>query len=483
MTRTGSAAASVRLTFGRLIAYSTNQLPLNMAALPVVLNVSHFYGEVLKVPLGIMGLIFIAARVIDAIQDPVIGLISDKFTHRGPRGRLTFVALTLPLMIGGFYMLFHPPEALFTEGTLLALWLFVALFVVHLGYAGVSISYHAHGAELSDDYNERTRITVGREVFGLMGMTLAVVLPTVFTAKFGDHAGYVFMGLIFIPVALAFALPTLIWSPPSVHPPVVREHPEIHVRYFRDWLVSLAPALARPTRNMEKSTSLKTLVPFFAPMKNRLFRRLLLVFIINGSALGVAVSVMLFYVEHVLKGNKTQAGIILLVYFGAAALSVPMWLMLSRRYTKTVAWFFAMVITVLAMSLAVFLGAGDFALFLPIAVVTGVGIGADYGLPPSVLADIINAPEGKDTQGDTGAYFGLWALSTKLATAIGAAGSLPVAALLGFNPSRGQYSSTALIFVYIALPVAIKIAAALLIWFIRIEAERGSVRDELMKRA
>src|SRR6185369_11907225 len=307
MTRTGSAAASVRLTFGRLIAYSTNQLPLNMAALPVVLNVSHFYGEVLKVPLGIMGLIFIAARVIDAIQDPVIGLISDKFTHKGPRGRLTFVALTLPLMIGGFYMLFHPPEALFTQSTLLAIWLFVALFIVHLGYAGVSISYHAHGAELSDDYNERTRITVGREVFGLMGMTLAVVLPTILTAPsmFGEHQGYVYMGLIFIPVALAFALPTLLWSPASVHPPVVREHPEIHVRYFRDWLVSLAPSLARPTRNMEHSTSLKTLVPFFAPMKNRLFRRLLLVFIINGSALGVAVSVMLFYVEHVLKGNKT----------------------------------------------------------------------------------------------------------------------------------------------------------------------------------
>lgn len=482
MTGTGSAAASVRLTFGRLVAYSTNQLPLNMAALPVVLNVSHFYGEVLKVPLGIMGLIFIAARVIDAIQDPVIGLISDKFTHKGPRGRLTFVALMLPLMIGGFYMLFHPPEALFVQPTLLAVWLFAALFVVHLGYAGVSISYHAHGAELTDDYNERTRVTVGREVFGLMGMTLAVVLPTIFTARLGDHAGYVYMGLVFIPIALAFALPTLLWSPPSVHPPVVRENPEIHVRYFRDWLVSLAPVLARPTRNMENSTSLKTLVPFFAPMKNRLFRRLLLVFIINGSALGVAVSVMLFYVEHVLKGNKTQAGIILLVYFGAAALSVPMWLLLSRRYTKTVAWFIAMVMTVVAMSLAVFLGAGDFALFLPIAVITGLGIGADYGLPPSVLADIINAPEGKDTQGDTGAYFGLWALSTKLATAIGAAGSLPVAALLGFNPSRGQYSSTALIFVYIALPVAIKIAAALLIWFIRIEAERGTVRDELMGR-
>jgi len=291
------------------------------------------------------------------------------------------------------------------------------------------------------------------------------------------------MGMLFLPIAILFGLPTLLWSPPSVHPPVVRENPEIHVRYFRNWLVGLMPSLSRPTQNMEASGSLKAMVPFFAPLKNRLFRRLLLVFIVNGAALGVAVSVMLFYVEHVLKGDKLQAGIILLLYFGAAAASVPLWLLLSRRYSKTAAWFIAMVMTAAAMSLAVFLGAGDFMWFVPIAIVTGLGIGADYGLPPSVLADIINSEEGKDTRGDTGAYFGLWALSTKLATAIGAAGSLPVAAMLGFNPSRGLYSGTALVIVYIAVPVIIKIVAALLIWFIRIEAERGSVRQELTGRA
>ena len=138
-----------------------------------------------------------------------------------------------------------------------------------------------------------------------------------------------------------------------------------------------------------------------------------------------------------------------------------------------------MVMTAVAMGLAVFVGAGDFYWFLAISVVTGIGIGADYGLPPSILADVINAPEGGDTKGKTGTYFGLWALATKLATAIGAAGSLPVAAMLGFNPARGHYGTTALIIVYIVLPVLIKIVAALLIWFIRIEAERGSVRDEM----
>ena len=244
----------------------------------------------------------------------------------------------------------------------------------------------------------------------------------------------------------------MIWAGPSVHPPVTHANRNIFVTFFQ-------------------------------PLKNRLFRRLLLVFVVNGAALGVAVTVMLFYVEHVLKGGKLQAGIILLVYFIAGAASVPLWLLLSRRLSKAAAWFIGMVLTAVAMALAIFVGPGDFYWFLAISVITGMGIGADYGLPPSILADVINAQEGGDSRGKTGTYFGLWALSTKLATAIGAAGSLPVAAMLGFNPAKGSYDTTALIFVYIVLPVAIKIIAALLLWFIRIEAERGSVRQELTGRA
>jgi Na+/melibiose symporter-like transporter len=439
---------SAKIGFSRLVAYSTLQLPLAMAALPVVLNVSHFYGEVLKLSLAVMGPIFIFARVVDAIQDPVIGLISDRFTRRGRRGRLTFVALMTPVLAGGFFMLFDPPDAWLGNQTLMAVWLVAALLLAHLGYSGVSISYHSHGAELSDDYNERTRVTVGREVFGLLGFAVAVVLPTMLTVKFGENRGYMLLGLLFIPLAIIFSTPTLLWAGPSVHPPVV--HAE---------------------RN--------AFVAFFAPLKNRLFRRLLLVFITNGAALGVAVTVMLFYVEHVLKGNKLQAGIILLTYFFAGAVSVPMWLLLSRKLSKAAAWFIGMLLTIVAMALALLLGAGDFHWFLAISVLTGIGLGSDYGLPPSILADVINSSEGGDTKGKTGTYFGLWALATKLATALGAAGSLPVAAALGFNPARSHYSGLALIIVYIALPVVIKVIAAILIWYIRIEAERGPVREEL----
>jgi Na+/melibiose symporter-like transporter len=351
-------------------------------------------------------------------------------------------------------MLFNPPLGWLGSQTMISVWLVAALLLIHFGYSGVSISYHSHGAELTDDYNERTRVTVAREVFGLLGMTLAVVLPVWLTQPwmFGDTRGYMVLGMVFVPVCLLFSLPTLRWAGPSVHPPVIHG---------------------------ERSA----FVAFFAPLKNPLFRRLLLVFVVNGSALGVAVTVILFYVEHVLDGTKTHAGMILLTYFIAGAASVPMWLLLSKKLSKASAWFVGMICSICGLGLAIFLGPGDIYTFLAISVVTGLGLGADFGLPPSILADVINSPEGGDTRGKTGTYFGLWALATKLATALGAALSLPVVALLGFNPAKGHYSTTALIVVYVVLPVLIKCVAAVLIWFIRIEALRGSVRDEMRRRA
>jgi Na+/melibiose symporter-like transporter len=451
-TSGSGTTASAKIPFGRLIAYATLQLPLAMAALPVVLNVSKFYGDVLKFSLEIMGPIFIFCRLIDAIQDPVIGLISDRFTHRGPRGRLLFVGLMTPVLAAGFYMLFDPPDAWFGNQWLMGIWLTLALLLVHFGYSGVSISYHSHGAEIADDYNERTRVTVAREVFGLIGMTCAVVIPNWLTQPwmFGDTTGYMVLGLVFLPICLVFSLPTLLLAGPSVHPPVVHREGN--------------PFIA-----------------FFAPLKNPLFRRLLLVFVVNGAALGVAVTVILFYVEHVLTGTKLQALYILLTYFITGAASVPMWLVLSKRLTKATAWFVGMICSIIGSGLAILLGAGDLYWFLAISVLTGLGLGADYGLPPSILADVINSEEGGDTKGKTGTYFGLWALATKLATALGAALSLPVVALLGFDPAKGQYSAAALVVVFVVLPVLIKGVAAVLIWHIRIEALRGSVRDEMRK--
>ena len=136
----------VHIGFGRLVAYSALQLPLAMAALPVVLNVAHYYGEVLKLSLALIGPILIVSRIIDAIQDPILGYISDRLTHR-KNGRLLLVGSMVPLLIIGFFMLFDPP-AMFHPGAdgvspnpdLLSIWLFVSLVLVSLVTALVARS-------------------------------------------------------------------------------------------------------------------------------------------------------------------------------------------------------------------------------------------------------------------------------------------------------------------------------------------------------
>jgi GPH family glycoside/pentoside/hexuronide:cation symporter len=122
----------------------------------------------------------------------------------------------------------------------------------------------------------------------------------------------------------------------------------------------------------------------------------------------------------------------------------------------------------------VFLGAGDFVWFVPIAIITGLGIGADYGLPPSVLADIINSDEGKDT---TRRY-------RRLFRPVGAVDQAGDGHRRGRVAARGGpagvqsfgmglYSSTALDRgLHRRAGRSIKIIAALLIWYIRIEADR-----------
>lgn len=519
-------ATHVKIPMNRLVAYSTLQLPLAMCALPVVLNVPKFYGETLGLPLAALGVYLIITRVIDALQDPLIGLISDRMTRRR-NGRLLLAALMMPALVGGFVALFYPPSELLGR-TGLQIWLLVSLIVVHLGYAGVSITYHAHGAELSDDYNERTKVTVGREVFGLTGMTLAVVLPALLTSpnffaetksaaaaatdalaaakaagdqvaaaaaqvklKAAQHEaeirGYGMFGLLFVAIALITAVPSLLRSPPSVHGPVKERAMHVTFGQFTDFLETTRLRwFGRALVGMNPHGSgrrawTEFFFEFLRPLKNRLFRRLLLVFIVNGSALGIAVSVMLFYVEHVLKGTKTDTGIILLTYFVAGAASVPLWMWLSKRTSKTAAWFIGIAMTAVAMTSAVFFGPGQIWMFVAVSAITGLGLGADYGLPPSILADTINAEDGKDTRGETGAYFGLWALSTKAATAIGAAFSLPIAQWLGFNPGAGKFDTQALVVVYIVLPVLVKLLAGGLLWYMRLEADRPAARDVLLK--
>lgn len=416
------------------------QLPLAMAALPIVLNVSHFYGKHFAVNLTLIGIIFLITRLIDAIQDPLIGYFSDRLTHR-KNGRLWMAVGSVPLLGLGFFAVFSPPDL---SGHAMLLYLLLALIVVHLGYSGVSISYHSLGAELSYDYNERTRVTIWREVFGIFGLLLGAALPPYFVTLFGEVPGHERLAVTYLPILLVPAILIWVFKPHPVTPPI----PKQSFAFNR---------------------------VFTAPFRNKRFRTLLTVYLVNGSAVAIAASVVLFFIDDIIEAPEYKVWFIL-AYFASGMLSVPFWLWLSRRTSKSVAWLAGILVSSLGMMLAIFLGPGDISGYLLICILAGFGLGADYGLPPSILADVIHN-EVSDSQGESGKYFGLWAMATKITTAIGGGIALPLLDSLGYKPGHSE-SGWALIFVYAALPAVVKCLAMVWLWAIRVESAKPSVRKQ-----
>jgi glycoside/pentoside/hexuronide:cation symporter, GPH family len=435
-----------RLARGPLVAYSLLAFPLAMAALPVYVHVPKFYAETLGVPLAWVGFILLAARILDAVQDPFLGYLSDR-AAQGSLGRRALIVIGMPLLAAGFVALFHPPAG---DPLNTALWLAGSLLVVYLGFSAVSVSYLAIGAELSLDYHERTRVTATRGAFGVLGVLVAAALPEMLANRLGAEAGLARFSELFLPLLLVCTVFTLARSPRS---------PVRHLRTAGNW------------RSM------------FAPMANRDFRWLMAVFVASGVAGAIPGTLILFFVADVLQ-RPSFAGLFLGLYFLAGALGMPAWIAAARQFGKKLAWLAAMLMAIVAFVWAFSLGEGDVIAFAVVCVLSGIAYGAELALPPSMLADVVDRDAGNTGNRPDGAYFGLWQMVEKLNLALAAGVALPMLALLGYQPGIAQQSHAALSAMYALLPCVIKLGAAALLWLAPIDgasarrptlAQRGEI--------
>ncbi|KPK08528.1 MAG: hypothetical protein AMJ64_03200 [Betaproteobacteria bacterium SG8_39] len=411
---------SPRIPGRALAAYGALGLPLASAALPVYVHLPNLYGGLLGMELALLGALLLAARLLDALVDPLIGVLNDRLQR--PRLLAGMGALLLAL---GMLGVLNPPR----DGSGLAVWLVLALVPVYLGFSLASVSYHAWGALLGDDPHERTRVTASREAFGLAGVVAASVLPTLLAPTL-DVGLARFAWLLAAATALAAAVTLL-----------------------------AAPRPAGPARTAHDAGRPKRFGGIAAPFGNPAFRRLFTVFMLNGIATALPATLVLFFVADALQLPR-HAGSFLAAYFLAGALSLPLWVTVARRSGKARAWLGGMLAAVLAFVGAFVLGPGDVLAFGAICLLSGLALGADLALPPALLADVIR--EGREEQ-RAGAYFGLWNFATKLNLALAAGLALPLLAWLGYQPGATP-TVAPLYYVYCLVPCALKLAAAALLW-------------------
>ncbi len=187
----------------QLLAYGALGLPLAMAALPVYVHVPRLYAESAGMSLSLLGSLLLAARLLDAGIDPLLGGWSDRTASRQ-----RLIVLALPCLALGMLALLHPPAVA------APLWLLASMLCTYFGFSLASVAYQAWGAELGRDSGERTRLTASREGFGLLGVVLAAALPGLLSQDLAQ--GLSGLARIFVPSALApGARWTLLGAPAS----------------------------------------------------------------------------------------------------------------------------------------------------------------------------------------------------------------------------------------------------------------------------
>ena len=133
-----------------------------------------FYNQVLGLSGSLTGLAVLIAIIFDAISDPVIGSISDRFISKLGRRHPFMFAAPFPTVIA-IYLMFFPPYELSEYG--LFGWLIFSTIMLRLSITLFAVPHLALGAELSDDYFERSRVMSYNNLFGYMG----VIIMHIFT--------------------------------------------------------------------------------------------------------------------------------------------------------------------------------------------------------------------------------------------------------------------------------------------------------------
>ena len=136
-----------------------------------------FYVQVHGMSASLAGLALFLALCCDAITDPLVGSLSDSWHSRWGRRHPFMYASAIPLAIA-FYLTFNPPDDL-TPGAMFA-WLLIFSVITRTAMTFYHVPHIALGAELSDNYEERTSIVSYRVAFGMIGSLLVYFSITLF---------------------------------------------------------------------------------------------------------------------------------------------------------------------------------------------------------------------------------------------------------------------------------------------------------------
>lgn len=359
--------------------------------------------NILNISGSLVGLVTSAGIVWDAFTDPLMGYISDCTRSKRLGRRHIYILIgSIGLSISNFLLWnISPSWSLKTK----ILILFLSIFAIKTFSTIYVTPYTALGAELTNDYNERTSIQSIKTIYFLAGLAFATVavLALFFrpTAEYplgqDNPAAYPIMGLSTSIIILILSLVCFFFTKKYI--PILNENIE---------------------EKAEKIAPFAMLKSFWQVLKNKNFKAVAFPYMFSNLVTALITGLGMTVFTNVFLLTSGEISLILAVLLGFSVISQPLWTMTSKRMDKKPALKQSLVICIIACSLFIILVIlknyvkGNFLVFFPFAALAGFGIGGLMSLPLSMIADIIDTEELETGTRSEGTYYGCLTLLYKL---------------------------------------------------------------------
>ena len=186
------------------IGYGSGDAAVNVVISSMFLIISFFYTDIFGLKPKDMALMFLLVRFIDAITDPLMGLITDKFKTRWGRYRHYFLFLSVPFGISVF-LTFTTPQFDYAGKMIYA---YATYILVTLMFTSVTIPYISLIGVLTNDPQERLSANGFRLFFAKIAAFMVSIVVPILAEKLGHNdlgRGYqLAMGLMALAGTLLF---------------------------------------------------------------------------------------------------------------------------------------------------------------------------------------------------------------------------------------------------------------------------------------
>nr|WP_042186049.1 MFS transporter [Kibdelosporangium sp. MJ126-NF4]CEL17048.1 putative GPH family sugar transporter [Kibdelosporangium sp. MJ126-NF4]CTQ91722.1 putative GPH family sugar transporter [Kibdelosporangium sp. MJ126-NF4] len=372
----------------------------------------------LAVPAATAGLLVLLPKAWDVVFNPVAGRISDR---RGPRQ---------PMLLRGGVALAVLFAALFALPAGGGAYVGVVFLLCATAYAFFQVPYVAMLAEITTDYDQRTRLMTWR----MAVLAVAILLSGAGAPAIRDATGgYQVMGIA-VGALMLFGTVMAYRGTRSV------------------------------TTGSQVDAGAGFSVLFAAVRQSWEFRRLLVVFVVQAAGISTMLAGVDYMSRVVLRDTGTQP-LLFAGFVGPALLVMPLWQRVGIRYGKRVGFITASVIFAVPLALCVAAQTVPTVVVVVFAAFAGVGYSGMQVFPMAMLPDVITAEEQRTGVRRAGLFSGVWTAGETLGFAVGPGIYGLILAAGGYVSStdaaaaQPQSAVTAALIGFTVVPVVLVVAA------------------------